>query len=416
MAAQIPASKAVFGPPSDENPDKSMSPRRIYLDHNASAPLGAEARDAMLAALGRCGNASSVHAEGRAARAIVEKARRQLAEAVGVSAGQVVFTSGASEAAAHALSPLLRVGGNEIPVSRLYVGATEHACVLAGGRFSPEAVEILPVDASGMLDIAALERALAAHDATAGSPMVAVQLANNETGVIQPMEKIAGLVHAHDGFVVVDAVQALGRIPFSARELGAHFVLLSSHKIGGPQGAGALILANGTISPVALIRGGGQESFNRAGTENVAAIAGFGAAAAVAAQSAGEMGAIAMLRDSIETGITTICGEAGNKAGAPVFFGRDAAGGRLANTSCFAVPGIKAETALISLDLAGIAVSSGSACSSGKVKKSHVLEAMGVDDELAACALRVSAGSQTTGSDAEAFLGAFRNIVTRIAA
>ena len=389
---------------------------RAYLDHNASAPMGVEARAAMVAALETAGNASSVHAEGRAARAIVEKARRQLAEAVGVSAGQVIFNSGASEAAAHALSPVLRAGGAEIPVSRLYVGATEHACVLAGGRFAPEAIETLPVDATGMLDLAALKDALAGHDNAAGSPMVAVQLANNETGVIQPMEKIAELVHAHDGFLVVDAVQALGRVPLSVPELGAHFVLLSSHKIGGPQGAGALILGNGTISPVPLIRGGGQESFNRAGTENVAAIAGFGAAAEVAAETAGEMGAIAALRDSIETGITTICGEAGNKAGEPVFFGRDAAGGRLANTSCFAVPGIRAETALISLDLAGVAVSSGSACSSGKVKKSHVLEAMGADDELAACALRVSAGPQSTGRDAEAFLGAFRNIVSRIAA
>ena len=389
---------------------------RAYLDHNASAPMGVEARAAMVAALETAGNASSVHAEGRAARAIVEKARRQLAEAVGVSAGQVIFNSGASEAAAHALSPVLRAGGAEIPVSRLYVGATEHACVLAGGRFAPEAIETLPVDATGMLDLAALKDALAGHDNAAGSPMVAVQLANNETGVIQPMEKIAELVHAHDGFLVVDAVQALGRVPLSVPELGAHFVLLSSHKIGGPQGAGALILGNGTISPVPLIRGGGQESFNRAGTENVAAIAGFGAAAEIAAQTAGEMGAIAALRDSIETGITTICGEAGNKAGEPVFFGRDAAGGRLANTSCFAVPGIRAETALISLDLAGVAVSSGSACSSGKVKKSHVLEAMGADDELAACALRVSAGPQSTGRDAEAFLGAFRNIVSRIAA
>ena len=389
---------------------------RAYLDHNASAPLQAEARIAMLAALDAGGNASSVHAEGRAARGLVEKARRQLAEAVGVSAGQVVFTSGASEAAAHALSPILRAGGAEIPVSRLYISATEHPCVLAGGRFAPEAIEILPVDATGMLDMAALAEALAGHDGKAGSPMVAVQLANNETGVIQPIEKIAELVHARDGFLVVDAVQALGRIPFSVPELGAHFVLLSSHKTGGPQGAGALILGNGTISPVPLIRGGGQESFNRAGTENVAAIAGFGAAAALAGQTAGEMGVIAALRDSIEDGITTICGEAGNKAGAPVFFGREAAGGRLANTSCFAVPGIKAETALISLDLAGVAVSSGSACSSGKVKKSHVLQAMGADDELAACALRVSAGPQSTGRDAEAFLGAFRNIVNRIAA
>nr|WP_075997979.1 cysteine desulfurase family protein [Salaquimonas pukyongi] len=393
---------------------------RTYLDYNAAAPLREEARAAMVQALSVCGNASSIHSEGRQARAIVEKARRQLGEALGVSPGQVVFTSGASEAAAHALCPVVRAGGSEIPVSTLYVSATEHACILAGGRFSAQNVEVLPVDATGTLDLAALKDALAGHDRAQGSPMVAVMFANNETGVIQPVAQIAELVHAHDGFFVVDAVQAFGRIPFSATELGAHFILLSSHKIGGPQGAGALVLANGSISPAPLIRGGGQENFNRAGTENVAAIAGFAAAAGLAAgangKTAGEIGAIAALRDSIETGISTICGEAGNKAGQPVFFGHGAPAGRLANTSCFAVPGIKAETALISLDLAGIAVSSGSACSSGKVNKSHVLEAMGVDDELAVCALRVSTGPQSTGSDAEAFLGAFRNIVNRIAA
>ncbi|MCB1387117.1 MAG: cysteine desulfurase [Nitratireductor sp.] len=398
-----------------------MPRERLYLDYNATAPLLDAARAAMNHALETGGNASSVHSEGRAARALVEQARRQLGGAIAAAASQIVFTSGASEAAAHALSPLIRAGGTDIPVSRLYVSAIEHPCVLAGGRFAADRVEILPVTQAGVIDLAALEAALKAHDRSQGSPMVAVMLANNETGAVQPVRQVADLVHAHDGFLVVDAVQAFGRMPLSIADLQAHFVILSSHKIGGPQGAGALVFGDASISPAPMIRGGGQENFQRAGTENVAAIAGFGAAAASADIMRAKSGEIAAWRDSLESGISTICAEAGNKAGDPVFFARGtghdgALPERLANTSCFAVPGIKAETALIALDLAGIAVSSGSACSSGKVKKSHVLKAMGVNDELAACALRVSAGPQTTKEDAERFLGAFRDITNRIAA
>jgi len=387
---------------------------RHYLDYNASAPLLPLARDAMLAALEADGNASSVHSEGRAGRKLLEQARATLGDVIGASPGRVIFTSGASEAAAHALSPVVKAGGREIEVSALYVDATSHPCVLSGGRFASDHVSLLPVMPSGKLDLDALERAMTEHDHSLGMPMVAVTLANNETGVIQPMSEIAGLVHANNGFLVVDAVQALGRIEIDIKRLGAHFVIFSSHKIGGPKGAGALVLGDASISPAPMIRGGGQENFHRAGAENVPAIAGFAAGAAEIAKNIANSGKIAALRDSIEAGIVTICDGSGNKVGKPVFFGN--ASERLVNTSCFAVPGVKAETALISLDLAGIAVSSGSACSSGKVKKSHVLEAMGIDDDLADCALRVSAGSSTTSKDAEAFLGAFKNIVNRVAA
>jgi cysteine desulfurase len=387
---------------------------RIYLDYNASAPLLPPARTAMLEALDSTGNASSVHREGRANRKLLEKARTTLGNAIGAGPNQIVFTSGASEAAAHALSPVIRAGGRAVEVSRLYVTAVEHPCVLSGGRFDRNHIDIVPVGPSGLVDLEVLEKTLAGHDHSLGAPMVAVMLANNETGILQPIEEIAALVHGCNGFLVVDAVQAFGRVEFDITRMGAHFVILSSHKIGGPKGAGALAFGNASISPEVLIRGGGQENFQRAGTENVPAIAGFAAAASEIGKNIAKSGEIAALRDSIEAGVVTICDAAGNKAGKPVFFG--SGGERLPNTSCFAVPGVKAETALISLDLAGIAVSSGSACSSGKVKKSHVLEAMGIDDKLAACALRVSAGPSTTSKDAEAFLGAFKHIVNRVAA
>lgn len=389
---------------------------RTYLDYNASAPLRESARAALREAMSEPGNASSVHTEGRAARQRIETARAQLGKAIGVTGNQIVFTSGASEAANHALSPFIRAGGQAIEVSRLYVSAIEHPCVLTGGRFAADRVELLPVSEDGILDLAVLEEKLKTHDHTQGAPMVAVMLANNETGVIQPIPAISELMSAHDGFLIVDAVQALGREPLEISALGAHFVILSSHKIGGPQGAGALVLGNASISPAPLIKGGGQENFQRGGTENAAAIAGFGAAVSeIVAETAG-IDTLTGIRDSIEAGVSTICSEAGNKAGEPVFFARGENVSRLPNTSCFAVPGIKAETALISLDLAGIAVSSGSACSSGKVKKSHVLAAMGVEDSLAECALRVSTGVATTNEDAERFLGAFKDIVNRMAA
>lgn len=390
-----------------------MAQNRTYLDHNASAPLLPGARSAMISALDAVGNPSSVHHEGRAGRKILEKARAELGAAIGAKGNQIVFTSGASEAATHALSPIIRAGGREVRVSRLYVSAIEHPCVLAGGRFNKDQLSFLKVSEAGLVDLDYLEEMLKAHDHAAGAPMVAVMLANNETGAVQPIDAIADLVHAHNGFLVVDAVQALGKLAVDVSGLSAHFIIVSSHKIGGPKGAGALIFGDASISPQPMILGGGQENFQRGGTENIVAIAGFGAAAAEFSSLTVKIEQIKRLRDSIEAGVSTICSEAGNKAGAPVFFSQEVT--RLPNTSCFSVPGVKAETALISLDLAGIAVSSGSACSSGKVKKSHVLSAMGVDDELAACALRISTGASTTNEDAQRFLGAFKNIVSRVA-
>jgi len=389
-----------------------MPAKRTYLDWNASAPLLPAARAAMIDALDGTGNASSVHTEGRDRKKRVETARTQVAKALGVLPGRVMFTSGASEAAAHALSPHMSAGGHDILLSTLYVSAVEHPAILSGGRFAPEMVVRIPVDRAGLVDMQALTELLGNHDASAGLPLVAVQLANSETGVIQPIAEIASIVHQHGGLLVVDAVQAFGKMPVDMAALEADFLIVSGHKIGGPQGAGALVFGQGGLHPRPLIRGGGQESHQRAGTENVAAIAGFGAASAEIPEMLEKNSKTAALRDSIESEIATICSSAGNRFGTPVFFGQEVT--RLANTSCFAVPGIKAETALIAFDLAGIAISSGSACSSGKVGKSHVLEAMGVDDELARCALRISLGPATIDEDAERFVGAFKDIVSRI--
>ena len=386
--------------------------QRIYLDFNATAPLLPRARAAMIEALAEVGNASSVHAEGRNARKLVEQARTSLAGILDCDARQISFTSGATEAAHHVLTPHLRASGHDIRVSRLYVSATEHPCILAGGRFDPDQITILPVDRNGVLDMDALEKALSIHDRSAGAAMVAVQLANNETGVIQPVQEISAIVHRHNGFLVVDAVQGLGKLPLSLADLGADFAFFSSHKIGGPQGVGVLVSANAGVMPVPLLRGGGQENYQRSGTENVAAIAGF-AAALENLPSAADLAKIAGIRDSIEAQMRTISLEAGNNIGEPVIFGASAP--RLGNTSCFALDGIRAETALIAFDLAGIALSSGSACSSGKVKKSHVLDAMGVEDTLARSALRVSIGRDTDEIQTGRFLSVWKDMVERLA-
>lgn len=387
--------------------------KRTYLDYNASVPLLDEARAVMIDVLGSVGNASSVHFEGRDFRKIIENARRQLGELVGANANQIIFTSGATEAAMHALSPVLRAGGHDIGISTLYVSAIEHPCVLSGGRFSAENVRILPVTEGGMLDLGALREAMRVHDHTNGAAMVAVMLANNETGLVQPIEEISQIIREYGAYLVVDAVQAAGKLPVSVSELGAHFVILSSHKIGGPQGAGALVLGDASLSPLPLLRGGGHENFQRAGTENVAGIAGFGAACEWQIANANEMGFITDLRDKIENGVKAIALEAGNSIAQPVVFGEGEH--RLGNTACFAQAGVKAEIALISLDLDGISVSSGSACSSGKVKRSHVLGAMGVDNDLSACALRISLGWDSSENDTDNFLNAWKKLVQRAA-
>jgi cysteine desulfurase len=375
---------------------------RAYFDWNATAPLRPEARDAMAAALAVSGNASSVHAEGRTARRVLEEARGKVASLVGAETKNVVFTSGATEANMLALTPGLEIGGRKEPRDRLFVSAIEHPSVLYGGRFAPEAVEKLPVTGEGMIDLAALEACVA----KAERPLVSVMLANNETGVIQPTRAIADIVHAANGLIHVDAVQGAGRIDCQMADLGADLLTLSSHKLGGPQGAGALVRRSDIHIAPPLITGGGQERGQRAGTENVAAIAGFGAACE-AAQNNYQAEAIHMaaLRDWLEAGI---------KATTPaaVVFGASAP--RLPNTSLVALPGLKAETAIIAFDLNGIAVSSGSACSSGKVQASHVLAAMGVELDLARGAVRISLGWKTTESEVETVLNAWMTVVSSL--
>ncbi len=400
-------------PTRDGVGNMAKSPR-IYFDYNASAPLLDGARAAMVDVLEFGGNASSVHFEGRNKRKVIESARAAVANLVSANPVNVIFTSGATEAANHVLSPLVRAGGQEMKISRLYVSATEHPCILQGGRFSADQIVRLDVNESGLVSPAHLEEVLQFHDHTKGFPLVAIQHANNETGVVQPVKELADIVHESGGFLVVDAVQSLGKMSFLLSEIGADFLILSSHKIGGPQGAGALVLASGSLSATPLLRGGGQESFHRGGTENVAAIAGFGAACDWHYENLTKNIKKYALRDSIEAGLSTISLEGGNSIAPPVFFGKSEM--RLANTSCFSVPGIRAETALVALDLEGISVSSGSACSSGKVNSSHVLEAMGASPEEMAGALRVSIGWDSTEEEADTFLNAWKTIIGRMAA
>ena len=375
---------------------------RAYFDWNATAPLRPEARAALLHALEGGGNASSVHGEGRQARKLVEQAREQVAKLIGAKAQNVIFTSGATEANGLALTPALEIAGRKATRDRLFVSAIEHPSVLAGGRFGADAVETLPVNRDGTVDLGALKTALAASD----RPLVSVLLANNETGVIQPIAAIADIVHAADGLLHVDAVQGAGRIDCDMAGLGADLISLSSHKLGGPQGVGALVCRGDIHIAAPMIVGGGQERRLRAGTENVAGIAGFGAAC-VAADAARQADAVRMaaLRDRFEAELKAIAPQA-------VVFGAHAA--RLPNTSLFAAPGLNAETAIISFDLNGIAVSSGSACSSGKVQMSAVLVAMAVEPELARGAVRVSLGWTTTEADLELLLNAWKRVASSL--
>ena len=373
---------------------------RAYFDWNASAPLRPEARAAMVNALDLTGNASSVHTEGRAARRLVEEAREQVAGLAGAEAKNVTFTSGATEANMLALTPAIEIGGRKSLRDRLFMSAVEHPSVRSGGRFSADRIEELPVTGEGVVDLEALRRAIA----RAEHPLVSVMLANNETGAIQPIAQIAEIVHAANGLLHVDAVQGPGRIDCRIGVLGADLMSISAHKLGGPQGAGALIRRGDIHIADPLIKGGGQERGQRAGTENVAAMAGFGAAAAMAARQA-DAACMAALRDRLETGIKAATPQA-------VIFAESAP--RLPNTTLFAVPGMKAETAIIAFDFNGIALSSGSACSSGKVQASHVLAAMGVEPERARAALRVSLGWTTTEADVENLLNALTKVVSSL--
>lgn len=378
---------------------------RAYLDWNATAPLRAEARAAILVAMETLGNPSSVHREGRGARRMMEFAREQVAALVGAEPRNVVFTSGGTEASMLALTP--SAPSADAPIERLMVSTIEHASVRAGGRFAANAITPIRVFGNGAVDLDHLAEELSAERARGGRALVSLMAANNETGVIQPVRAVAEIVHAAGSLLHVDAVQAAGRIAIDINEMQADLLTVSAHKIGGPQGVGALIRRDESLSfPEPLIKGGGQERGSRAGTENVAGIAGFGAAAAAAGQRLeAERAHMAALRDRLEAGLLGISPDA-------VIFSRAAE--RVPNTTLFAVPGVKAETALIALDLDGVAVSSGAACSSGKVAPSHVLAAMGVDAALAAGAIRVSVGYATHESDIARFLQAWRKCIAAL--
>ncbi|MBX9588208.1 MAG: cysteine desulfurase [Hyphomonadaceae bacterium] len=367
-----------------------MSARRTYLDWNATAPLRPEAREAAVAALDVVGNPSSPHAEGRRARAIIEDAREKVAALVGATPAEVVFTSGGTEAN----NAVLAAGWDTIVLSGI-----EHDSVLVPARDGRARVVEMPVGRSGVVGV---DAPLADH-VSAGRSLLSLQMANNETGVVQPVAAVAAAARAQGFFVHTDAVQAAGRVPVDVRSLGVDCLTLSAHKIGGPKGVGALVIHERASLP-AFIAGGGQERRRRAGTENVAAIAGFGAAAEAARGDLARMGRLRVLRDRLE-------GEVCALTPAAVVIGAEAA--RLPNTAAIALAGVSAETLVIALDLAGIAVSAGAACSSGKVGTSHVLEAMGLEKSLARAAIRVSLGWSSTQSDIGAFVAAWGRIAQR---
>ena len=369
-----------------------MTKTPIYCDYNAGAPVRPEAAAAVTRALEIGGNPSSVHAKGRRAKATLEEARERVADAVGAMPENVVFTSGATEALQLAMDSL-RAQSDAPSI----VSLTEHDAVDAyHWRVTPRGAY---VTGEGLLDLDALSAAL--RQSLQGPVSIVAQLANNETGVIQPIAKIAAMAREHGANLLVDAAQALGRIPVNIQDLDATHLVLSSHKIGGPPGVGALVLAPG--APFTATRfGGGQERGRRPGTENVAAIAGFGVAAEIAAQEQAREGArLSTLRDRFEAGLPKDA----------IMFGKNAP--RLPNTSNFALRGLFAETAVIAMDLEGVCVSSGSACSSGKVKSSRVLRAMGVAPDIAQSALRVSFGWDSTEADVDACLSALNKLASR---
>lgn len=367
---------------------------RIYLDWNATTPLRPEARAAMSAAFDVHGNPSSVHAEGRAARMLVEDARAAIGEGLGVHPRNVVFTSGGTEANALALSPGL--AGPEGTPERLIVSAIEHPSVISGGP-AGRAPELAPVTADGIVDLNALAEMLS----QGARSLVSVMLANNETGAIQPISEVARLVHEAGGLLHVDAVQAFGKIDFNISDLGADLVSVSAHKLGGPKGIGALVIRDERIVPNAILRGGGQERGRRGGTENVIGIAGFGAAARAALSAmADDAPRIAALRDRLERALK-------QHPGTEIIAGRTA---RLPNTAMVALMGLKAETTVIGFDLAGIAISAGSACASGKVHASHALVAMGLPPELGQSALRFSLGWTTREDEIDAAVEVWRRL------
>jgi cysteine desulfurase len=358
----------------------------VYMDHNATTAVRPEARDAVALALALTGNPSSVHGSGRTARRLVEDARDAVAALVGAEPAWVVFTSGGTEANNLAL----RVLPKRAPI---LCSAVEHASVLS----VMDGIVEIPVDGDGVVDLGALEALLAGEDTPA---LVSVMLANNETGVLQPVADVAALAHEHGALIHCDAVQAAGKMAIDFRALGCDLMSLSAHKIGGPSGVGALVVTSGVegdLTLIPMLRGGGQERGRRAGTENVPGIAGFGAAARAAREGLTDFARLGRWRERIENRLRQHADSRVYGFGAP----------RLANTSCLTMPGVEAETQVIQFDLAGVAVSAGAACSSGKVEPSRVLAAMGVDANEAATAIRVSLGWNTTEDDADKFVEAW---------
>lgn len=367
-----------------------MTKTPIYCDYNAGAPVRAEAAVAMSRALASGGNPSSVHTFGRRARAMIEDAREKVATAVDARAENVVFTSGATDA--------LHLALTSAGAASLIISAVEHDAVFEHATRALKTQCLAGVDANGVIDLDALAKLLAEAPKPA---LLAIQLANNETGVIQPIAKIAALAREHGARFLVDAAQGLGRIHVSIADLDATYLVISSHKLGGPPGVGALILAPG--APFVTTRfGGGQERGRRPGTENGAALVGFGVAVEWAERErATEAPRLAAMRDRFEAGLP--------RGG--IVFGKHAP--RLPNTSNFALPGLSAETAVIAMDIEGVAISSGAACSSGKVRSSRVLAATGVAPDLAKAALRVSFGHESKESDVDETLYALNKIAAR---
>ena len=362
---------------------------RIYLDHNATTTLRPEAREAMADAMAETGNPSSVHWQGRAAKARLETAREEVAALVNAAPRNVLFTSGGTEAN----NLVLARGWSQVLLSSI-----EHDSVLASAPKFVDSAAHIPVDRNGIVDLDALAQRLEA-DGGEGT-LVSIQLVNNETGAIQPVAEAARLAHAHGASIHTDAIQAAGKIPVDFESLDVDFLSLSAHKLGGPMGVGALIARNIDMLP-RLVFGGGQEMGLRAGTENTLGTVGFAAAAGALSKSMAWADAVAPLREELEAGVRKITPDAHILS---------AAAPRVPNTSMIAVPGRPADTTVIALDLEGIAVSSGAACSSGKVSASHVVQAMGLEDELSGGAIRVSLGWPTTPNDVAAFLTAWEKI------
>ncbi|WP_074380665.1 cysteine desulfurase family protein [Bartonella doshiae] len=377
-----------------------MIVKRRYFDHNATTPLTKMAKIALRESLEIFGNPSSVHAEGRAAKALLQKARRQIADRLNTNPDHVVFTSGASEAAMTLLTPFYNMGRSKVQFSHLYIGATEHPSVAKGGRFSKECISTVSVDQDGLIKQDKLASLLSIHDKTKGLPLVAIQAANGETGVIQQIKEIAAIVRDSGGILIVDLTQYADKNFVDINQMGGDFFILSAHKIGGPKGTGAFVSCGNLLMPYPLIVGGGQEKGLRGGTEALPLIAAFGAAMADCFTQE-EIKKLMYLRNKLEDGIQKMCSDV-------EIFGKRVQ--RLPNTTYFTMRNIKAETLQIGCDLAGFSVSAGSACSSGKVKQSKILEAMG--HHVPNGAIRISTGRCTTSKDIDDFLLFFSQIIS----